>query len=74
MLTCYQMMKGRRSLNDSRGPSPEGSEDEARSPVSNDENDLMSPTESKTSTVRGRKSKSNFLRDEFKKDPLDLLH
>ena len=74
MLTAYQMMKGRRSLNDSRGPSPEGSEDEARSPASNDENDLVSPTESKTGSVRGRKPRSNFLREEFKKDPMDLLH
>lgn len=69
------MMKGRRSLGDSQAPSPEGSEDdEARSPVS-DEEELRSPTiESKSSSARGRKPKMNFLRDELKKDPLDLVH
>lgn len=71
-----KMMKGRRSLGDSQAPSPDGSEDEdGRSPVSNDEDDFRSPaTEHKSGSVRGRRPNMNFLRDELKKDPLDLVH
>lgn len=73
------MMKRRRALNSSQAPSPEGSEDdEAKSPVSNDDSDGGDSLK-RSDTVRGRKSKTkerveDFVREEFRRDPLDLVH
>ena len=77
-----QMMNRKRALTSSQAPSPDGSEDdEARSPLSNDESDreMRSPDEGgkRSGSVRGRKVKSkveDFVRDEFRRDPLDLVH
>ncbi len=73
------MMKRRRTLTDSQAASPEGSEDdEARSPLSNDESDEGDSLK-RGDSVRGRKSKAkerveDFVREEFRRDPLDLVH
>ena len=72
------MMCGQRALNNSQAPSPEGSEDdEARSPVSNDE-DALSPGLLKPPSLdiaRGRKGKSaKDGAQESKRDAMDVLH
>lgn len=66
-------MKGKKSLGDSQAPSPEGSEDEAKSPVSGGEEDgRKSPVDS---LIRGRKKAgAQFLKDELRRDPFDVVH
>jgi hypothetical protein len=73
------MMKRRLTLGDSRGGSPEGSdEDDLRSPVSDEsDRELTSPSGSmkRESSARGRKKRvEEFVREEFRRDPLDLVH
>ena len=73
------MMKRRRALNSSQAASPEGSEDdEAKSPLSNDESDGADSVK-RVESARGRKSRTkerveDFVREEFRRDPLDLVH
>ena len=82
-IDVLQMLKRRRTLGgrDSQVPSPDGSEDdEAKSPAEDDsdcERDEKSPEGSmkRGRSVRERtKQVEDFVRDEFKRDPMDLLH
>jgi hypothetical protein len=70
------MTRSRGSLRDSQAPSLEGSEDdEARSPVSNDEEAQNSPVEMRMPQARGRKGRgAKFIEDELKRDPFDVVH
>ena len=65
------MEKGRKSLRDSQAPSPEGSDDELRSPVEGGE-EAKSPVEN---VIRGRqRAGAQFLKDELRRDPFDVVH
>ncbi|RMD43510.1 hypothetical protein DV735_g1662, partial [Chaetothyriales sp. CBS 134920] len=70
------MTRGRRSLHDtsSQAPSPDASDDEAHSAVDEDENadGNRSPLEN---AIRGStKAGAQWVKEELKRDPLDIVH